>query len=569
MPTHEGFWESIRDDPVSDTPRLIYADWLEEQGDLPRAEFIRVQCRLARLDEDEDEHADLSYRQEMLLRVHGDDWRASLPACRGVEWAFRRGMPEVVTLKKSSDFVRQAAQIFAVPVLSARFYGLRRCRRLLQAPYLTRLRELELELNKYDADVITAFIGTARKRLVELHLRAAPLPPEAVELLVGWRGRERLTHLWLTHNRIDDKGCEALVKKPWPALRELDLGFNDIWPEGVEALARAASHFPALRKLELNSNPLGDRGAASLAIAEFPNLEQLDVHACGFSDTGLRSLSASALLPQLQELSLTLNRFTADGLGELGRADLSNLRELHLGSCGLDGPGLEALCRCQTLTSLRTLNITCNAFGGTALRPLESWPGMASVRRLVLYESRIGPEGIEFLARSPHLGEVRELDLWLNRLGPNGARHLAGARSMTRLRTLNLSSNSIGPEGMQALAESPHFPALREMWLWREKLGVEGAERLAAARRWPALHTLHLDYNDLGDAGVAALAASPLLEQLTTLALGNNGITNTGMAALLESGRLHPLLKLSVEGNQISEGMGVRLREQFGERVKL
>jgi len=28
--------------PEDDTPRLIYADWLEERGD-PRSEFIRVQ----------------------------------------------------------------------------------------------------------------------------------------------------------------------------------------------------------------------------------------------------------------------------------------------------------------------------------------------------------------------------------------------------------------------------------------------------------------------------------------------------------------------------------------------
>lgn len=33
--------------PEDDTPRLIYADWLEEHGAEERAELIRVQCRLA------------------------------------------------------------------------------------------------------------------------------------------------------------------------------------------------------------------------------------------------------------------------------------------------------------------------------------------------------------------------------------------------------------------------------------------------------------------------------------------------------------------------------------------
>ena len=34
--------------PAEDTPRLMYADWLDEHGEHARAEFIRVQCGLAR-----------------------------------------------------------------------------------------------------------------------------------------------------------------------------------------------------------------------------------------------------------------------------------------------------------------------------------------------------------------------------------------------------------------------------------------------------------------------------------------------------------------------------------------
>ena len=30
--------------PESDVPRLIYADWCEENGDTDRAAFIRAQC---------------------------------------------------------------------------------------------------------------------------------------------------------------------------------------------------------------------------------------------------------------------------------------------------------------------------------------------------------------------------------------------------------------------------------------------------------------------------------------------------------------------------------------------
>ncbi|AWM42523.1 hypothetical protein C1280_35335 [Gemmata obscuriglobus] len=33
--------------PDEDTPRLVYADWLAQHGDERRAEFVRVQCRIA------------------------------------------------------------------------------------------------------------------------------------------------------------------------------------------------------------------------------------------------------------------------------------------------------------------------------------------------------------------------------------------------------------------------------------------------------------------------------------------------------------------------------------------
>ena len=36
--------------PDDDLPRLVYADWLDEQGRHARAEFIRVQCELASIE---------------------------------------------------------------------------------------------------------------------------------------------------------------------------------------------------------------------------------------------------------------------------------------------------------------------------------------------------------------------------------------------------------------------------------------------------------------------------------------------------------------------------------------
>lgn len=48
MTTEQAFLASIAENVEDDAPRLIYADWLEERGQHERAEFIRVQCELAK-----------------------------------------------------------------------------------------------------------------------------------------------------------------------------------------------------------------------------------------------------------------------------------------------------------------------------------------------------------------------------------------------------------------------------------------------------------------------------------------------------------------------------------------
>ncbi len=42
-----GLLDAVCRNPADDTPRLVYADWLQENGFEPRAEFIRVQCHLS------------------------------------------------------------------------------------------------------------------------------------------------------------------------------------------------------------------------------------------------------------------------------------------------------------------------------------------------------------------------------------------------------------------------------------------------------------------------------------------------------------------------------------------
>jgi uncharacterized protein (TIGR02996 family) len=66
MTPDEAFFQAILDSPDDDTPRLVYADWLEEQGD-PRGEFIRLQCLLAKMANDDPARRETELRAWLLF----------------------------------------------------------------------------------------------------------------------------------------------------------------------------------------------------------------------------------------------------------------------------------------------------------------------------------------------------------------------------------------------------------------------------------------------------------------------------------------------------------------------
>src|SRR5262245_36899597 len=90
--SHEAFLQDILEHPDDDTPRLVYADWLDDHGDPERAEFIRVQCQIARLSPDDDRLSGLVARECRIYAAHSRHWHSfTYPK-------FRRGFVEEATL---------------------------------------------------------------------------------------------------------------------------------------------------------------------------------------------------------------------------------------------------------------------------------------------------------------------------------------------------------------------------------------------------------------------------------------------------------------------------------------
>ncbi len=96
-----------------DLPRLVYADWLEEQGD-PRGRFIQLQCELAKAPS-----PTLEAECGKLLEAHGAKWLEKVHGfIEEAQW--RRGFVAGITAS-GPVFAKGAATVFAEEPLIERF----------------------------------------------------------------------------------------------------------------------------------------------------------------------------------------------------------------------------------------------------------------------------------------------------------------------------------------------------------------------------------------------------------------------------------------------------------------
>jgi uncharacterized protein (TIGR02996 family) len=266
MRDDEAFLRAVIEQPDDDLPRLVYADWLDEHGEPERAEFIRVQCELARLPLDGPRAGKLRNREQALLG--GNRWRqwAGSLAAFADEFHYRRGFVEGLTLGAAA-FLRHTAAILAAAPLSH-----------------VRLTDAWEEIDKLAASP---------------HL-------------------ERIRRLSLWGNHLRDEDVSRLAESPHLAYLEwLDLGWNLIGPAGAEALAQSP-HFLSLSFLDLSSNELGAAGARALARSIFfQPLQALSLEATNLGAAGVEALAYQQGLPALIELNLSRNSIGRDGIHAL------------------------------------------------------------------------------------------------------------------------------------------------------------------------------------------------------------------------------------------------------------
>jgi uncharacterized protein (TIGR02996 family) len=371
MSDQKALLAAIWEDPHEDTPRLVYADWLQENGQPERAEFIRVQCELARMNEDDPKRVDLEQRETRLWKKHAKTWKAGLPKLLQAA-PFHRGFPSP---RRRAATGSQFLKLTADDLASAPLW--------------------DFSINQAEKTITRVVASDAMSRVGVLEIAAQQFMNRGAEVLSAANFRN-VADLQLNANWIGEGGIAALVANPSIRnLRDLSLYSSDLTDNAIASLV-SAPWFPSLRSLHLGNNPFRDQGIRTLiAAAASGSLRHL----------GLRGLTVGA----------NGKRFENDTLAILfGSPHLAVLSHLDLGINYVGDSGVAILTSEKPSLMLRYLNLDNNAITDGGAELLAAWPGLRTVETLILSSNDIGPQGALALARSPYLTRLRALWLMFN-----------------------------------------------------------------------------------------------------------------------------------------------------------
>ena len=179
MTDREALLREVCANPDDDLTRLVFADWLQENRDEARGEFIRLQVHMAQFEshakEDWPSWQRLCAREQEFLSEHDEEWWAGLPDTQGYKLGrrFVCGFVESVHVFDWTTFVRDAGVIFtSAPVRIGSFDCVVPLEDPAAVTHFARFRKLRLlnsiQVTEADVRVLT---DLSLPGLEELHLR--------------------------------------------------------------------------------------------------------------------------------------------------------------------------------------------------------------------------------------------------------------------------------------------------------------------------------------------------------------------------------------------------------------
>jgi uncharacterized protein (TIGR02996 family) len=373
MTVDDALLAAICAEPDEDTPRLALADWLEEEGQIERAAFIRTQVELARTPLWEP--FAVAFRWRKSDWVSGRPFRDSLPPVdgHGVEWhenAFRRGLGwrlnirSLVAWEKTEPIVLGRAPVGEVDLWHAA--TLDDWRRFAASQVVPRLRKVHFVASPIEPLRVLRDTPAALG-ITDIYLERASGPgmPFVVEdLLRSPLGQiVRGLHFYMGHEAIDDL-IEALSRAK--NLERLSLDVMGLVGDNMRHLLEAIPEW-SLREIDIRGNPLGSD--AWELIYTLPE----STHTLGLAETRLTGQASRALanLCNLRRLDLSRNRLPPRLVHVLSRWPwLAGLRSLNMNRCGLTGRELFWFTHAPFWPNLVELDLRENPITGVGVRHL-------------------------------------------------------------------------------------------------------------------------------------------------------------------------------------------------------
>jgi uncharacterized protein (TIGR02996 family) len=349
MNDHDALLRAICENPREDTPRLVFADWLEENGQPERAAFIRTDIAMSLRDEwDADrlkwESSDLPEKAALGVRMRM--WPIPDTRGKGLVWhdawfhggrLLRRGFPWAVLvydLRVLRDRVTELFASYPIDYLAFRA-TLPDLTKLVTEPWFPRISGLEWSVGRYSPETLRPLLELPNPPLTELAPHSLAISPDGIRALVESRLFSSLTHLRLVGNasqvahaalsafrqlrggfrlrsltlRSEGLGNSVhLLTSALPVgLPVLDISNSRINSAAAQQFATTLSPTTGLRMLAIASNPVGNAGAAALFTSpHLAGLKVLDLSYCQVGDEALRELlENSPLADGLNLLNLT------------------------------------------------------------------------------------------------------------------------------------------------------------------------------------------------------------------------------------------------------------------------
>jgi uncharacterized protein (TIGR02996 family) len=427
----EAFLRAIAEEPLEDSHRLAFADWLDEHDHAARAEFIRLQCQRASLPSFHPLREWCEERIGRLLKDNAAEWMQGLDYGPGKPWnhgSFRRGMLERIDVDagEGCDAVYAALKQADVRGVSLDRVDERALDALTGQEWLSRLTSLRVTLRITPwgtDDRVRAFARSpGLSNLTELDLFDSDLGSRYLVILFENLPSPPLTALGLEHNNVSTDAATALAGSRWFAnVRELDV-------------SRTFQHFTAaaLRALVSSENAA--------------NLTALKAYLTSINAGSIEALANSPFMANLATLCLNYNHVGSTGTRSLVKSPfLKSLTALDLGSAQLKAESVRTLVRSELFTRLRLLDLSLGKYTDDALKQLAAAPESVNLTALSLAYNDLDDGTAAALASSPLFRHLTALDVSNVKMSDTAVKSLLASPELTKLVHLDLRESAGGP----------------------------------------------------------------------------------------------------------------------------